>query len=127
MILRGSVNSSVEARVRLRLRGPSGVSDDVDALVDTGYSGALSLPMLLAKQLGLIQGRGGVIFLADGSSSTYVSFDVELEWLGKFRPVVASAIGDDVVIGMVLLSGHALMIEATVGGAVTIVPLMTAL
>jgi clan AA aspartic protease len=127
MILRGIVNTDCEARLRLRLRGFNGVSVDADALVDTGYSGALSLPIQIASQLGLIPRRGGVVFLADGTSVKYVSFGVDVEWLGTYRPVVAAAFGDDVVIGMGLLSGHALMIEATVGGAVTIVPLMNAL
>ena len=68
-----------------------------------------------------------MITLADGSSTTYVTFGVEVEWLGVYRRVAAAAFSDDAVIGMGLLSGHALMIEATVGGAVTVVPLMNAL
>ncbi len=126
MILRGIVNTDCEARLRLRLRGFNGASADVEALIDTGYSGALSLPLQVASQLGLIPRRGGVIFLADGTSVNYVSFGVDVEWYSNYRPIVASSFGDDIVIGMGLLSGHALMIEATVGGAVTIVPLMNA-
>ena len=127
MILRGNVNSDLEPRLNLRLRGQDGLVYVVDALVDTGYSGEISLPVSVAKQLGSVQGLGGRIVLADGTSITYDSYNVDFEWLGSHRRVTASAMGDDVVIGMNLLSGHALMIEATVGGAVTIVPLMNAL
>ena len=78
MILRGIVNTDCEARLRLRLRGFNGASADVEALIDTGYSGALSLPLQVASQLGLIPRRGGVIFLADGTSVNYVSFGVDV-------------------------------------------------
>ena len=127
MIQRGAVNASMEARLTLRLRGPSGNVLDVDALIDTGFSGQLSLPLDVASGLGLNHGRAGQIILADGSSVPYLSFGIEVEWSGSVHQVRTAAFGDDVVIGMGLLSGHALMIEATVGGAVTIVLLMSAL
>lgn len=126
MILRGLVNSDLEPRLNFRLRGQDGLVSVVDALVDTGYSGEISLPISVAKRLGSIRGLGGRIVLADGTSIPYDSYNVDFEWLGRDRRVAASAMGDDVVIGMGLLSGHALMIEATVGGAVSIVPLMNA-
>ena len=127
MILRGIVNSDLEPRLNLRLRGQDGLVSVVDALVDTGYSGEISLPISVAKRLGSVRGLGGRIVLADGTSIAYDSYNVDFEWLGSRRRVAASAMGDDVVIGMGLLSEHALMIEATVGGAVTIVPLMNAM
>ncbi len=127
MILRGIVNSDLEPRLNLRLRGQEGLLYVVDALVDTGYSGEISLLISVAERLGSVRGLGGRIVLADGTSITYDSYNVDFEWLGSYRRVTASAMGDDVVIGMGLLYRHALMIEATVGGAVTIVPLMYAL
>ena len=43
-MIRGTVNSRLEAVVRLRVRGPAGVEADVDAVVDTGFTSALTLP-----------------------------------------------------------------------------------
>ena len=99
----------------------------VDALVDTGYSGELSLPVSIAMRLGSVRGLGGRIVLADGTSIPYDSYNVDFEWSGSYRRLAASAMGDDAVIGMGLLSGHALMVEAIAGGPLTIVPLMNAL
>ena len=40
----GLVNANKEAVVSLTIRGPEGRSPDVNAVIDTGYSGFLTLP-----------------------------------------------------------------------------------
>jgi predicted aspartyl protease len=43
-MIRGTVNASREAVVRLRLRGPTGVEAEIDAIIDTGFTETLTLP-----------------------------------------------------------------------------------
>ena len=43
-MIRGTVNAQGEAVVRLRVRGPSGAEQDVDAVIDTGFTASLTLP-----------------------------------------------------------------------------------
>jgi len=42
-----------EARVPLTVRGPNGQSQGVAAIIDTGFSGHLTLPLAIIEALGL--------------------------------------------------------------------------
>ena len=39
-----SVNAAYEAVISLSLRGPSGQAQEIDAVIDTGFNGFLTLP-----------------------------------------------------------------------------------
>ena len=52
-MIEGSVNAAYEAVVALSLQGPGGRTRDIEAVVDTGYSGFLTLPAALVAELGL--------------------------------------------------------------------------
>ena len=61
---------------------------------------------------------------ADGSHIQFNTYDALIEWDGAIQPVVVSTFGPDAVIGMGLLDGHELRVEAVTGGAVEIRPLV---
>ena len=52
-MIEGAVNDAHEAVVALSLQGPAGQARDVEAVIDTGYSGFLTLPTALVIELGL--------------------------------------------------------------------------
>jgi predicted aspartyl protease len=66
-MIRGFVNSRLDAVVRLRVRGPGGREVNVDAIIDTGFTSSLILPAATVTALGLIRQSGGSATLADGS------------------------------------------------------------
>ena len=53
-VLTGTVNSDYEAVVRLRVRGPSGRDLETEAIIDTGFTGSLTLPKEVVTRLGLL-------------------------------------------------------------------------
>lgn len=53
-MIQGVVNARHEAIVRLRVRGPAGVESDVDAIVDSGFTSSLTLPMPVVTALSYI-------------------------------------------------------------------------
>jgi clan AA aspartic protease len=122
-MIRGVVNARTEAIIPLRLRGPSGTEHAVDAVVDSGFTAALALPNTVVAILGLVRQSGGGAVLADGTVRQFDIYAAEVEWDGNWRPVLASAVGDEVLVGMRLLSGHELRIAVVPGGAVEITPL----
>ena len=126
MTIQGAVNARLEAVLRLRVRGPAGTEADVDAVVDTGYTGSLSLPLSVVEALGLIRRSGVRAVLADGSSRRFETFAAEVSWGGSWQGVVVSVFSDESLIGMGLLAGHALRVEVIAGGAVTVIPLTLA-
>ena len=52
-MIEGAVNAAYEAIVHLRLQGPEGRTRYIEAVIDTGYSGFLTLPAALVAELGL--------------------------------------------------------------------------
>jgi clan AA aspartic protease len=121
--MRGIVNARHEAVVSLKVRGPSGVEADVDMIVDSGYTASLTLPMALVTALGLTRQSGGTAVLADGSVRLFDIYTAEVQWDGTWRPVLASVIGNESLLGMRLLAGHKVTMEVVPGGLVEITPL----
>jgi clan AA aspartic protease len=122
-MIRGAVNAHDEAVVRLRVRGPGGVEASVDAVIDSGFSGSLTLPAAIVSQLGLVRRSSGRGTLADGSIQIYEVYAAELEWDASWRLVHVSAIGGETLVGMRLLAGHELRVEVEPNGDVEITPL----
>ena len=50
-MIEGIVNAAYEAVVTLPLRGQAGQERDIEAVIDTGYNGFLSLPPALVEEL----------------------------------------------------------------------------
>jgi predicted aspartyl protease len=61
----GTVNVRREAIVRVR--GPGGAEQDVDAVVDSGFTASLTLPATVVATLGLPRQSGGGAVPDDGS------------------------------------------------------------
>lgn len=116
------VTASREPVVRLMVRGPGGDVQDIDLVVDTGFTGALVLPASVVATLGLAWQSGGTAVLADGSTQQTDYYEAELEWLTGWVSVLAMSVGPEALLGMRLLDGHRLAVEGSPGGAVEIVP-----
>ena len=122
-MIRGVVNSRCEAVVQLQLQGPSGTEVDVFAIVDAGFTASVALPPATVSSLGLIRQSGGSARLADGSVRQFEIYAANVEWDGHRRPVLVSAVGDEVLVGMQLLRGYQLRVDVFPGGLVEIVSL----
>ncbi len=119
-MIQGAVNAAYEAVVSLSLQGLAGPTRDIEAVVDTGYSGFLTLPIALVADLGLPFAYVGQAFLAN---DTEVSFDVHyvtVLWDGQPRDIKADATGSTPLVGMLMLDRHDLNIEVENGGRVLI-------
>jgi clan AA aspartic protease len=116
------VNDRLEAVLTLRLRNSIGAEVELDAVVDTGFTGSLTMPATVAASLGLAKRSGGSAVLADGARVRFETFGAEVEW-GGWRGVVVSAIGGETLIGMELLAGSEFRVEVVEGGIVEIKPL----
>jgi clan AA aspartic protease len=119
-MIRGVVTARYEAVVRLRVRGPSGAELDMDAVVDSGFTASLTLPAATVASLGLARQSSGGAVLADGSVRQFEIYAAEVEWDGNWRPILVSAVGGEVLVGMRLLAGYELRIAVVPGGPVEI-------
>ena len=122
-MIRGAVNARREAVVPLQVRGPGGAEAQVDAVVDSGFTASLTLPLTMVAALGLARQSGGGAVLADGSIRQFDIYAAEVAWDGSWPSVLVSAVGQEVLLGIRLLAGHELRIAVVPGGVVEITPL----
>lgn len=111
MPLSGSIDARGHPRVKVVLRGPFGHSQ-VDAIVDTGFNGALSVPEQNVARLGLRKRTVRLTRFADGTLRTVPVYHIEIEWVdgATFAEALESNL-PDVLIGAGLLRGHQLMVD----------------
>ena len=119
-MIQGTVNDALEAVVALSLQGPTGEPRDIEAVIDTGYSGYLTLPTALVTELGLPFAYIGRAFLANDDEVSFDVHDVTVLWGGQPRHIKADATGSTPLVGMLLLDRHDLNIEVESGGRVNI-------
>ena len=119
-MIEGVVNAAYEAVVTLPLRGPEGQYREIDAVIDTGYNGFLTLPTPVVAELGLAFGGISRATLADGSVVAFDVYDVTVIWDGIARYVSANAADSTPLVGMSLLDMHDLSIRVRDGGRVLI-------
>ena len=115
----GSVRSGV-ASVPLTIRGPDGHSIYIDAAIDTGFNGQLSLTEECARDLGLVARMATTCEMADGTKVRVELFDTEVEWSDGWRPVVAACLAGGPLVGMGMLEGSRLSMDVVQDGRVDI-------
>jgi clan AA aspartic protease len=119
-MLIGQVDSKLEPLVRIHVHGPAGLARTVDALVDTGFGGFLTMPLLQIRVLALpIVGREAGI-LADGSVQLFDVYEAQVDWDGGQRAIKVQASNSQPLLGTEMLVGHDLAIRMVDGGQVTI-------
>ena len=92
-MIEGTVNAAYEAVVALHLQGPEGQVQDIEAVVDTGYNGFLTLPTALVAELGLPFAYMGQAFLANDAEVDFDVHYVTVLWDGQPRDIEADATG----------------------------------
>ena len=102
--------------------GPAGQTREVEAVIDTGYNGTLTLPPALVAELALPLVGPSQATLANGVVETFNVHDVAVLWDGMRRDIEADAVGPTPLAGMLLLDSHSLYVEITDGGRVAIQP-----
>lgn len=116
----GQANADIEPVVALRLRGPGGREGKVEAVVDTGFNGFLTLPPELVEDLTLRRVARGRAIVANGARQLFDICAVTVLWDGEPRYVEADSLRNEPLIGMALLKGHDLLVQVEVGGSVVI-------
>ncbi len=119
-MIEGVVNSAYEAVIPLSLQGPAGQAQQVEAVIDTGFTGFLTLPPSLVEELGLVFKGTSEATLADGSEVSFDAYDATVLWEGDQRVVLIDEADTTPLVGMLLLDRHNLNIDVESGGRVLI-------
>ena len=119
-MIRGRVNADKQAVVTLEFIDVSGQRASVPAAIDTGFDGFLTVSPDLAARLQMPYLETRAYELGDGNR---VDFNINLatvDWDGQTRDVEALITDGAVLIGMAMLTGYTLFIDAIDGGEVRI-------
>ena len=109
-----------EPLIRLIIRGSRGSQHEIEAVVDTGYTGWLTLPPTVIGALNLRWRTLGRGILADGSLSSFDVYQAKVVWDGRVRSVFVDEFDATPLVGMALLKGCELKMQVRARGKVTI-------
>ena len=107
-------------RIVVSIAGGNRVFRDETATVDTGFTGWLTLPASIIAELGLTYHGRRRATLASGQVSMFHLYGALVDWHGQPRPVVVHQSESSPLVGMAMLEGSRLTVEAWAGGRVTI-------
>lgn len=118
-MMQGVVNQSCEAILPVVLKN-NAITQLVDAVIDTGFSGFLTLPHNIISALNLTWKGRDIATLGDGTSCIFDVYIVIVIWDGEYLTIDINESETAPLIGMRLLRGYDLRIQAIEGGTVTI-------
>ena len=116
----------LEASITLTLMGNNGTTDNVVFVVDTGLTEEMALTNEIIHQLGLSadDDAGEIeLTLADGTTAAFNVYIADILWHDMMRRVAAVSTEGISLIGMELLRGSNVNIDAMPGGLGTITEL----
>lgn len=122
-MIAGLVTGDRQAVIHLTVRGPAGQEQEIEAIIDTGFDGWLSLPSSVIVPLGLVWRQRGRALLADGRESVFDIYEATVVWDGEARRVPVDEAETAPLVGMSLLEGCELTVQVRSGGNVIIRPL----
>jgi clan AA aspartic protease len=109
-----------EALIRLTICGFRGRQQEIEAVVDSGYTGWLTLPSTAITALNLRWQTFGRGIMADGSVSAFDVYQAKVMWDGHVRSVFVDEFDATPLIGMALLRGYEYKMQVRARGKVTI-------
>jgi clan AA aspartic protease len=116
----GTVNHNCEAVIKIVVGRIGLPKITVDAVIDTGFTSFLSLLLFIITDLGLPWHYRDVGTLGYGSEVIFEIYKAAIIWDGQSQIIDVAASDADPLVGMGLLHGFKLQIEAVEGGRVTI-------
>jgi clan AA aspartic protease len=111
---------SMEPLIRLTVKGARGRQLKIDALLDIGYTGLLTLPPDLIAELGLRWDSLGGATLADGSRCIFPVYEAKIVWDRRTIELVVDAVDGRPLVGMALMNGYELAAQLWEGGKVAL-------
>lgn len=118
-MMQGRVNQNCEAILPIVIKNNS-TTQQVDAVIYTGFSGFLTLPSDIISTLQLSWEGRDIATLGDGTFCTFEVYTGLVIWDGEYHEIYINESETIPLIGMRLLRTYDLHIQTIEGGLVTI-------
>jgi clan AA aspartic protease len=119
-MIHGVVSRNREATISLVIVNENRQTKLITAVIDTGYTGYLSLPSEIITELNLSWTGIDRGTLGDGSEVNFEVYAAKVIWDGEYRDIPINEAETDPLVGISLLYGYDLHIQTVEGGDVTI-------
>ncbi|MBW4691698.1 MAG: clan AA aspartic protease [Lyngbya sp. HA4199-MV5] len=126
-MMSGYVNANREAIIQVAIVGASKQLKSVRAIIDTGFTGDLTLPRDVIDKLGFTLRGFQRVILGDGSVQYFEMFVGVVVWDGQMREAEINAAETGSLVGVGLLEDYKLEVEGRPNGEVRITPLPASL
>ncbi|WP_126388481.1 clan AA aspartic protease [Pseudanabaena sp. ABRG5-3] len=121
-MMQGYVNKNCEATILVVIRNNNKLKS-INAVIDTGFTGFLSLPIEIITELDLPWSYRDRGTLGDGSEVLFDIYDAVAIWDGNSQEIEVNSAETDPLIGMSMLRGYRLQVDTIEGGLVIITDL----
>ena len=119
-MMQGIVDQNCEATIRLVVGNLDSQRQMIDAVIDTGFTGFLTLPSSVLADLNLRAYRREEGILGDGSTCVFDVYRGLVIWDGELRRIDINESDTEPLVGVSLLYGYRMQLDAIEGGTVTI-------
>jgi clan AA aspartic protease len=116
----GVVNLRREATLAVVIGNESRQQQVIDTVIDTGFTGFLSLPAAVIAALDLPWCASDTVTLGDGSETLFDLYTATVIWDGQYREIYVAESETEPLLGMSLLYGYRLQVDTIEGGTVKI-------
>ena len=109
-----------EPRLTITILDNRGIAVPIEAVIDTGFTGYMTLPIEIVSALGLERTRERIMRLADGSARRFRAYSAKVMWHGNTITISAPAMPGKPLIGMSLMLGSDVAMRVRENGPVTV-------
>jgi clan AA aspartic protease len=122
-MISGKVSADGDAVIRLLVQGPSGLSEEVEAVIDTGFTDFLTLPFEAVARLGLPLQHLAQVMYSDGSVHDIPIYEATVTWDDKALLVPIQAEVAMPLVVMKMMHGYNLSVDVVADGIVQLTKL----
>ena len=119
-MISGEVRGDRQALVTIEIIDAEGRPRPVETVLDTGFTGYLTLPEETIRQLGLSSVGRRTFELANGELFEFEAYLASVSWHGRLTDALVLRSGSEPLLGMTLLWGSRVTLDAIAQGAVRI-------
>ena len=119
-MMQGVVNLRREATLTIVVGNSNQQLQAIETVIDTGFTGFLSLPSAIISTLNLPWSASDVATLGDGSETLFDLYTAVVIWDGQYRDIYIAESETEPLLGMAMLYGYRLQVDAVEGGIVKI-------
>jgi clan AA aspartic protease len=119
-VIAGKVNGRHEIVIDLPVQDSMGEEHAIEVVLDTGFTGSLTLPASLVESMDLPWRSRSSAILANGNVAELDIHVASVIWDGIERQILVQAIENVPLLGMAMLVGYDLRARVIIGGSVEI-------